>query len=277
MTDPALIELARANDTVLVADPDHADPAVSQAILDQLPALAAVGVKHLYLEHDAKDVTLEQLRAQPGPYGELVRRAEALGMQIHLYDDRSEARALAARYPQEAALAHRYDPYFEQPDLLVAAAPDAARMREFIAAKREQLDNNAARNARIVANISADLDRYPGEKAVVLLGAKHLEGTCDVDEGLRLAGHQVVTVEINSPDSFLSAPRGPDKPDVIIATESGRTVFKDPITQSMRYLADTAQLPWRNTEPVAHVPPAELVAPAASPHEAEPSPAGVKR
>lgn len=55
---PALVELAANNEIVVIQDTDHKDDRVSAAIDAQLSGMAAKGVKHLFLEHDAHDHTV---------------------------------------------------------------------------------------------------------------------------------------------------------------------------------------------------------------------------
>lgn len=251
MADSALISVVKANDVTIVADKDHSDGAITAYIESQLPAMAKAGVRHLYLEHDAKEVTLAELVALQDAYGSMVRAAQQQGMQIHLYDDRTAERARDARFPEAAAFADKNDPYFLDPEALIAKAPNPAQMRDYIQVIRETQSNGEARNASIVTNLDQEMRRHPNEKAAVILGAWHTEFRNDVDEGLRAKGHQTSTIEVHSKNTLITS-RGPDVPDFIANTETGQAItYKvNPADEHMRRIMEGVDLPWRSSEPV---------------------------
>jgi hypothetical protein len=96
--------LAANNDIVLVADPDHTDDNISKTVQKQLADMKAQGTKHLFLEHDPYEVTIEEIAGQNTWYGEVARTALELGMEIHFYDDRTQSRELDAKYPKQQTL-----------------------------------------------------------------------------------------------------------------------------------------------------------------------------
>ncbi|MEJ0010992.1 MAG: hypothetical protein WDN72_11360 [Alphaproteobacteria bacterium] len=137
MADSPLVLDAKANDVVMVSDRDHRDESAIAYVGAQLPGLAKAGVRHLYLEHDPREVRLGDIIAtnRDNSYGKMVMEAQRLGIEIHLYDDRREARALDARFPQAAAFAGKHDPYLENRDGLIAHAPDPKEMRAYLSAQ----------------------------------------------------------------------------------------------------------------------------------------------
>lgn len=252
----ALVASASSNDIVIVADPDHTDDNISGTVRGQLEGMKAQGVSHLFLEHDDRDVTIASLRGQDTEYGRMIQQAESLGMKVHLYDDRSSERALDAKYPEESQQRRESDPYFEDQEGLVANAQNPERMQSYLQETEASIQERMEfRNGHMVENISATMNQYPGEKAVVMLGSAHMDSTQDVDEGLRANGFRTTTLEINSPqtngDNLLSRLSAPDKPDFIITAEQGQAVsFKQPGTNQLQAVAGAESIPWQNQEPV---------------------------
>lgn len=252
----ALVPAAAHNDLVIVADPDHTDGNISNTVRQQLEGMQAQGVSHLFLEHDSQDVSLDTLRQQNSEYGRMIREAESLGMQVHLYDDRSKERDLDAKYPDQANERKEQDPYILDSRALVATASDPEKMQAYLNETQATMEDRLeTRNTKIVENISTEMALHPGEKAVVLLGSAHMDTTRDVDEGLREQGIRTTTVEINSPetngDNLVSRMSAQDKPDLIISSETGGAVsYKNPGTNGLLPTAGAESIPWQNQEPV---------------------------
>lgn len=243
--------MIHANDVTLVADKDHNDPAIMDHLRTQLKGLAGQGLRHLYLEQDAGEITVDELARANTPLGKMTAEALRLGIRVHLFDDRSEERALTARYPDAAAHARSMgDYYLFDRDTLIATAPNADNMRAYIAG-RDETSSSEQRNSSIIRNIDQGLDAAPGEKAMVVIGAWHVEQRNDIDEGLRRAGHQTGVIEVKSDDSLVVA-RGPDVPDFIARTETGlATHYKaSPQDNALRRITEGLTLPWRNSEPI---------------------------
>jgi len=194
----ALGQLVGYNDVVVVADPDHTDGNISKAVKSELQAMKNRGANHLFLEHDSSEYSKERAMSGDSQYAQLVREANHLGMHIHLYDDRSKERALDARFSEEATLRHETDKYLDDKEGLIARAENPERMREYLATHAATHDERVQfRNERMVENIAKTMEQYPGERAVVMMGSGHLNGTNDVDEGLRKEGLRTTTVDIN--------------------------------------------------------------------------------
>ena len=247
-----LSKLAKENEIVLIADIDHEDAKISQALTLELEGMHSQGVKHLYLERDPTEYSPGDLRADPTSFGNLVREADRLGIQVHLYDDNSKKHARDAQFPNEAAFADEHDFYRKDIDAIIKNAPDPVRMQQYLdmetaAYKQDPIDVDD-RNPRMIENISLDMARYPGEKALIFAGSLHTDRNNDIDEGLRKAGHQLVTVELNSPDSNLAIWRS-DRPDFTIYTENPNkvTLYKDPQTGLIQ-APDGEIGPWKNSE-----------------------------
>ena len=255
----ALGSLTRENKVVIVAEPDHADEAISAAVNSQTQAMVHNGVKHLFLEHDPQDISVSSIAAQDSEYGRMVRNALDSGVNVHLYDDRSRQRERDARYPNEAAFLQQNDPYITDPLGLVAGAENPRRMAEYLA----DIDNGtgadlAYRNQRMAENIDSVLGKHPNEKALVMAGAAHADTRNDLDEMLRALGHQTTTAEINSPNTYSPNMQNralvADKPDVIISAETGDLLsYRAPGTNNLVSAMgkSDADIPWRNTETVA--------------------------
>jgi hypothetical protein len=255
----ALVSLSKANDVIRVAEPDHTDGAISATVGKQWQGMAANNTKHLFLEHDPKDVTVAQLAGEDSEYGRMIRTAMDNGAQVHLYDDRSRQRERDARYPEESALRHQQDTYLKDPIGLMVNAENPTRMAAYL----QEIDANrdadlAFRNERMAENIDRTMREHPGEKAAAMVGAAHTDTTHDLDEMLRARGHQTVTAELNSPntnnDNLVRRLSSQDKPDVVISAETGDALsYKAPgtnVMQTTRGKSD-ADIPWRNDEPVA--------------------------
>lgn len=252
MDDSAIKRMVKANDVTVVADKNHTDPAIFDHLRAQLPSLSAQGLRHIYLEQDAKDIGVSELAAADTPLGRLTAEAIKQGVTVHLFDDRSEKRALKAKYPQAAAYADANDYYLFDPEALIANAPNADEMRAYIAG-REQTSGSLARNEAIIRNIDAGLNAAAGEKAMVVIGAWHVEQHDDIDEGLRRSGHQVGVIEIKS-DNTRVVNRGPDVPDIVARTETGLAISYKPSPEARGGVRIQStpmdELPWRNTEAV---------------------------
>ena len=254
MNDPAIVSMVRANDVTILADKDHNDPAIMDHVRQQLSALSAQGLQHLYVEQDASEITLRELTQADTPLGRMTAEAERLGIRVHFFDDRSEERALTARYPEAAAYAESVgDYYLFDRDALIAGAPNTEDMRAYIAG-RDETSGSQQRNASIIRNIDQGLDAAPGEKAMVVIGAWHVEQRNDIDEGLRREGHQTGVIEIKSDDTLVVG-RGPDVPDFIARTETGQAItYKaNPSHISLQRITEGLELPWRNQEPVVDI------------------------
>lgn len=242
--------MVRANDVTVVADKDHDDPAIVDHLREQLPALASQGLRHLYLEQDPHEISVDTLAQAETTLGKLTAEAQRLGIEIHLFDDSSARRALDAQYPAAAAYVRENDRYMLDTEALVAGAPNAGDMRAYLAG-REQTSGSQQRNASILTNIDHGLRGAPNEKAMVLIGAWHVEQRNDIDEALRERGHQVGVIEIKS-DQSLVLGRGPDAPDFIARTETGETLTykRSPGDSALQRATEGLVLPWRNTEAV---------------------------
>lgn len=248
----ALGSITANNQITVVADPAHDDDAISKSIKHQMHAMRQSGVKHLFLEHDANEISIDDLRGQNNAYGDMIREAEAHGIQVHMYDDRSLTRALNQRFPDESQFVQKHDPYFSNTDALIANAPNQERMKQYVDAKRDQSDSDIERrNTFMAQSIVEQMKQYPNDKALVMVGSAHVDKRYDLDEMLRDKGYQATTVEINSPTTSTVGIRGEDKPDIILAAETGKAIsYKDPQTQQMKLVMEGVELPWKNQEPV---------------------------
>lgn len=247
-----LSKLAAENEILLVADIDHENDKISRTLTEQLADMYAQGIKHLYLERDPTEYSPSDLRADPTPFGDLVREADRLGIQVHMYDDNSKKHARDAQFPTEAAFADEHDFYRKDIDEIINSAPDPERMKQYLdmetaAYKLDPLDI-ADRNPRMIENINREMAQHPGEKALVFGGSWHTDKNNDLDEGLRKSGHQVVTVELNPPDTSSAIWRS-DRPDFTIYTESPDkvTLLKD-LQTGLIQTADGEITSWKNTE-----------------------------
>ncbi len=261
-----LVRLTYENEVVLVADNNHSDESTIHSIKLQLPEMYVQGLRHLYLEQDAQEVSLDDILGLPSTdeNGNLVREAVRLGMQVHLFDDRSRQRELNARYPTEAALVKIRDPYLKHAEQLIqdlreidqnSAHP--LKMEEYLheLMAHKDADLIAFRNDRMIDNLSRMMDAHPNQKSLVIGGAAHSENSDDLDEGLRKKGHQVTTVEIFSPSAKIPK-HGLDNPEFAIymatAKETGAFVFyKNSETNKMQRISGNEALPFKNIEPLA--------------------------
>ena len=175
-------------------------------------------------------------------------------------DDRSRQRDYAARYPEEQAYVNAHDVYREQPDALIAGAPNPEKMKAYLAERQQnEASDLAFRNVRMVENIADEMQRHPGEKAAAMPGSAHVDKKMDVDEGLRLRGYQTATAQIHLPDAVVGAPDShafaKDKADMVIDSTTGFEIaYKVPGTNMMRAMTSTpsgGELPWANREPVS--------------------------
>jgi len=249
--------LVKNNDITIIADLDHADAKIPKSMDAQMPDARSSGQKvHLFLEHDAKETKIESLAAQDNSYGQMIRNAQANGGQVHLYDDRTADRALKEKYPTEYAAVNTQDPYMRDQAQLIKDAKDPEKMQEFLREYPKTITENIpARNEKIAQNIAETMDKYPGEKAVVMLGAGHVGENNDVDEMLRKKGYSVATMEIVSPETN---PRNivrrldrDDKPDIVMHADTGKVISaKDPATGEMHRVTESSTIPWKNNEPV---------------------------
>lgn len=252
----ALASITAHNEVTIVADPDHLDENISAAVQAQWPQMQKNGVKHLFLEHDAREVSIGALRGKDSEYSRMIDTAATLGVQIHLYDDRTEERALDTKYPEQARERLESDPYLLDTDALIATAKNPQRMKAYLDETYATMDERvAARNTRMVENIQGVMSRHPGERALVMLGSSHMQTPYDVDEGLRAAGLQTTTVEINSPNTdganLVNRMFTKDKADFVVSAEDGKLVsFKEPGSNRLRSTAGMESLPWKNQEPV---------------------------
>lgn len=249
-----LSKIAEENEIILIADIDHENDAISRTLTEQLAGMQAQGIKHLYLERDPTEYSPSDLRADPTTFGDLVREADRLGMQVHLYDDNSKKHVRDAQFPAEAAFADEHDFYRKDIDAIINKAPDPGRMKQYLdmetaAYKLDPLDI-ADRNPRMIENISREMAQHPGEKALIFGGSWHTDKNYDLDEGLRKSGHQVVTVELNPPDTNSAIWRS-DRPDFTIYTESADkvTLLKD-LQTGLIQTPDGEITSWKNTESV---------------------------
>ena len=250
----ALGQLVVHNDIVFIADPYHIDGNISKAANAQLKDAHSRGANHLFLEHDPAEYTKEQAMKNDTEYGRLVRDAQNLGIQIHLYDDRSKDREIDARFRDEAKLRHETDQYLQDVDGLMRRAENPDRMKEYLAALSTTLDERTQfRNERMTENIANTMAQYPGERALVMMGSAHLEGANDVDEGLRARGFRTATAEINSPNTATLGTNlnAPDKPDFILNENGEILSYKTSSTNTMQRPQEGQELPWQNQEPVA--------------------------
>ena len=259
--NPALIEAAKHNDVVIIADPDHADGNIRKyGITPQLAGLYAQGFHDLYLEHDPKEVSVKTLTSLDGEYNSMVKEAVKLGMNIHFYDDRTRETERDNRYPEEAKFIEKNDPYVQgDREEIIKQSPNPDKMRAYL---DETQANKAAdmnfRNEKMVDNLDGEINGQSSKKALVHLGRGHLDNPQDVDEGLRAKGHQTIVVEVNSAQTALTV-GGEDKSDIIVAAENGKALsFKNPQTGQIVRVLEGIEIPWRNTEPVANVSPANL-------------------
>lgn len=255
-----LPDLAEENQIVLVADANHADELIRKTITSQLEAMHTAGVKHLYLEHDPKDVSLEELLVLKDEQGDLVREATRLKMQVHFFDDRSLVHQLDARHPEAASFANDVDPYLQDVESLAWKSANPAEMKDYIrdVDAHWKADSIDFRNGKMVENLSNELNKHPDEKSLIIAGSGHSNGDNDIDEGLRNNGHQVTTARINTEYTNGSS-YGTDYPDFIIRGETGAAIsFKNSETGRMQRLIDADDLPVKNTEPVAELSSDEL-------------------
>lgn len=256
---PALVELAKNNQVVVVADLDHTSDDTRQSIQAQLPAMSANGVKHLFLEFDPRNASVSDLISDNANYSELIKSAHGLGIQIHLMDDRSRQQERAARFPQEQAEILKNDPYVINQEGLIAGASNPDKMRAYLAEQTANHDADIAfRNVRMVENIADEMQRHPGEKAMVLVGGEHTFKINDVDEGLRAKGLQTSTAQIFAPDvgnGIVMSAGAADKPDITLRADTGEAIsYKIPDTntnQRVSKMPEGAEIPWANREPVS--------------------------
>jgi hypothetical protein len=247
-----LSKIAEENEIILVADIDHENEAISRTLTEQLAGIHTQGIKHLYLERYPTEYSPSDLRADPTPFGDLVREADRLGIQVHMYDDNSKKHVRDAQFPAEAAFADEHDFYRKDIDAIINKAPDPVRMKQYLdmetdAYKLDPLDI-ADRNPRMIENISREMAQHPGEKALVFGGSWHTDKSNDLDEGLRISGHQVVTVELNPPDSNSAIWRS-DRPDFTIYSENASKVTLLKYLQTgLIQTADGEITSWKNTE-----------------------------
>lgn len=240
---------------------------VHASVPNFLPCNKQGGLKHLYLEHDAVEVTPKELRREEGSYGEMINKAESLGITIHLYDDRTEQRALAKQFPEEAQQVKKNDPYFKDTEALIAEAKNPEHMHAFIDATAQQLARLEPRNHAIAAHLDHSFQNYAEGKSAVILGGGHMNAAHDVDEALRAHGHHITTVEINSPQSSLKRGNIADPADMVIAAETGNPLaYKDPSTGTMQRAMEGVDLPWKNTQPVLECNPQTSLNSSATPH-----------
>lgn len=252
-----LKDIAEENKVILIADPDHEDGLILKSITSQLQEMHDEGVRHLYLEHDPKDVSLDQLLALPDEQGDLVREATRLKMQVHLFDDRSREHQLEARHPEAASFADDVDPYHQDRDALIWKSANPSEMKDYLrdADTHWKADSIAFRNEKMIENLSNDINQHPDEKSLIIAGSSHSNEGNDIDEGLRKNGHQIITARVNTQYTSYSS-WGTDNPDIVIRGETGEAIsFKNPQSGNMQRVSDTDELPIKNTEPVSELPP----------------------
>lgn len=273
----AFTNIVAANDVTIIEERNHLDMGVYDAVRNELKDAAQKGVKHLFLEHDPLMVAKEEVLQAPDAYGQMARMAESLGIQIHFYDDRPYARAANEKYPEEANIQMQSDMYVENPETLIAQAPDPDRMKLYLD-ERNPLDPEKIqyRNTRMIANIADVMDKHPGEKALVMTGFLHVSGTDDLDEGLRSRGLRTATLDIitaatpkestreissaskDAPKTHAQkdALRAEDKPDFIIDATGQLLFHKIPGTNDLQFSNPTNPdqvLPWGNAEQVTNI------------------------
>lgn len=257
------------NQISVVADASHVDENIPNALKNDLAEAKANGAGVLFLEHDKNDVSLNDLRNDKSKYGEMVREAEKLGYQIELYDDRTAERAYAQQYPNETQHILKHDPYMQDRDALIKSAPDPDKMKEYLDLRRDNAERDLnQRNTTMANNIDKVMQQHPDQKAIAMVGSRHVDGKNDLDEGLRNKGYTTSTMEYSSPVSA-DYVGGPDKPDFVSATENSATLsYKDPKTQEMKRALSDETLPWKNQEPVAEVSNKQLgeLAPSSTPN-----------
>lgn len=255
---PALVQSVQHNQFVVVADIDHRSEMIPDAIREQLPAMAKAGLKYLFIEVDPTEASVSKVIAVGGAFGRMVAAAQEHGITVVPIDDRSLTRTRDANYPVEAELFKKSGTYGaseEDLKMLVEQAPDRARMQEYID-MRKQPDEGIvhARNVRMVDNVAQVMSGNPYEKAMLVVGASHVNQRNDIDEMLRDRGFQTVTVQLKASDAapaegMFSAP---DKSDLIIDAYSGEaTASKNVETGRIHRIADPKAISWHNDEPVS--------------------------
>ena len=252
MTQDPLNNVIANNHVTIIADIDHEDNNIAQYVANNLENYKNQGVTDIWLEHDAKDYSPQQVMGQPNGEGDLASKANQLGINVHLYDDRSQQRELNSKFPEEAAYARQHDTYFDNPDALIQQYHSPDKMEQYINEKRELLSDISFRNERMADNLAGGISNDPHQKSLVMVGAAHVYDGHDVDELLSQRGVQSAVVELNSKESFKDAAlvHAPDKPDFIIGTEAGNLLaYKDPQTQKMHAALQGVDIPWKPTEP----------------------------
>lgn len=263
MSEPqptALAKLTAHNQITVVADLDHTSDDIKARIAADLPAMAANGVKHLFLEHDARDVSPDDIVSDGGAYASLLQTARELGISIHMMDDRSRQRDRATRFAEEDAQRLNQDPYMLDTEGLIARAQNPEKMQEYV--KEIEINERSDmefRNVRMVENIDDEMRNHGDEKAVVVTGGTHTFGRSDIDEGLRLRGYQTATAQIFAADmagdGLIFAAGASDKADVTLRADTGEaSSYKVPgtnLSRRVETLPHGSEIPWENQEPVA--------------------------
>lgn len=131
MSDSALENVTQHNSVIIVRD-IHTSDVQFKVIADQLEDMHAQGLKHLFLEADAKNVTEEDYKNLPGFKGMMIDKAFELGIKVHFFDDRSAERILKERYPNEDTFRRDFDPYYEYPTVMKYLYADLENHKEDI-------------------------------------------------------------------------------------------------------------------------------------------------
>ena len=248
-----LAEIAKHNDVTLIADSDHTDNLIPNAITKELKALYAQGVRHLYFEQDPNMTSIKDAVINAdNAHGDMLRKALLVGMDIHFYDDRTIEMERYKRYPEESAFVRAEDPYLLDEAGTIEKYAHPEKMKAYINEANEMFALGVEfRNNRMVENLDHGMRSHPNEKSIVMVGAAHADEIYDLDERLRANGHQVVTVEIHSMNSSVGH-SGADAPDFIMAAENGNLrSYKNPATQKVQHPSPDELPPFRNIEPVA--------------------------
>lgn len=117
MADSALVQITKNNDIIIARDTDHRKDDQFKALADQVDEMHEQGLRHLFLENDPSNVSVTDYQLGSNGYrGLLINKAIGLGMQVHLYDDRSWKNERAERYPEESKFAAA-NPYRTSPTI----------------------------------------------------------------------------------------------------------------------------------------------------------------
>lgn len=250
-----LVEATKHNDVVFIADVNHEDDKTHLAVKDRLSAMHEKGSNAIYIEQDPKETTKQEILGRSDAYGDMAREAERLGMRVVAFDDRTRQNERDARYPEEAKFVQDNDFYLKDQESLIKNFSNHDKMRDYIdEINKNKEEDLKFRNEKMVGNLHNDMSQHPNEKSIVVVGAAHLSGNNDVDEGLRKNGHQSITVEFNHAESNVNALQAvaADRPDLI--KHDNFLSYKDPKTNVMKHADTMDEVPWHNAEPVSNIP-----------------------